>query len=478
LSKNKSENDLFFEIDSSVEEEEGPRDDNDGATRERNSSRMIVTADWSTPERALLVGARFKGEALGTAGRMGEGAGEPDLPELSRLAESAGAQIVAAHEVPIYKVHASRFLSEDRVNELAQEARALNANLVIFDDELSPNQQRNLQKAFDLNVIDRAQLILDIFALRARTAEGKLQVELAQLQYMLPRLRGLWAHLERQGGGIGTRGPGERQIESDRRKIRDRITRLRKLIEDVRSSRHNQRRRRERAHLPTVALVGYTNSGKSSLLNALAGASVETRNQLFATLDPTSRLCELPRGTATVLSDTVGFVKKLPHQLVVAFRATLEEAAFADLLLLVADSASERVERDIATTREVLKELGAEKKPILMVWNKTDLVQDRAVLKERAAQSGEPSVFVSAHTGEGLDALKTEMERLLETRSRRREIKLGYNSYDRLAYLHEQADVVNIEYAEDGIRVSADMPDWLAQECEQWAAADGEKKPA
>jgi GTP-binding protein HflX len=417
------------------------------------------------PERAMLVGAKFRGTPR--ADRENS-----DLPELARLATSAGARVLSVHEASMSKVNAACYITRDKLATLVEEAKNQEVNLVIFDEALSPNQQRTLQEEFSCKVIDRPQLILDIFAQRARTSEGKLQVELAQLNYMLPRLRGMWKHLERQGGGIGTRGPGEREIETDRRRVRDRIARLERDLGRVRSTRGTQRRKRQRAHLPSVALVGYTNAGKSSLLNALTSSRVETRDQLFATLDPSTRACDLPRGTVATLSDTVGFVNKLPHQLVAAFRATLEELTYADLLLLVVDAASENIERDVETTRRVINELGAGDKPIIMVWNKVDAIEDFAALRDRASKY-RCSAFVSAITGEGLDELRVEMERQLETRALRLEVALPYGSeaYRLVARLHEDADVVSVDYSETRIAVVADMPAWLAKECAGWAGA-------
>jgi len=433
-----------------------------------NREPIVIPPHPGEAERALLVGIRQKHR---TTPAQPKRLADHHMAELARLTASAGAIVLAQEEIALQKPDPATFISKSRVTTLTEESDALGANLVIFDDNLSPSQQRNLEEGMKRKVIDRAQLILDIFSQRARTAEGKLQVELAQLQYILPRLRGMWKHLDRQAGGIGTRGPGEREIETDRSRILTRIARLQAMLQRVKSHRNEQRKRRMRAHLPAVALVGYTNAGKSTLLNALTDSNVLTQDRLFATLDPTTRTCTLPRGTVAALSDTVGFVSKLPHELVAAFRATLEELCFADLLLQVVDVTSENLARDIDTTNAVIEELGASEKPRLIVWNKADCLDpndpDTHSKLEGLKATYPGSVVIAAQTGEGLTELRAAMEAALETRSRHLRVRLGYTQYDVLARLHEEADVLEVVYHDDHMEVTADMPGWLAQHLEQ-----------
>ncbi|MBI5708755.1 MAG: GTPase HflX [Candidatus Eisenbacteria bacterium] len=344
-------------------------------------------------ERAVLVGH---------AGR--DGADLPrSLEELARLADTAGARVLGSLVQRRGAVSPPHFIGKGKLTELKELAGGLEADLAIFNDDLSPPQVRNLEKALDVKVVDRSELILDIFARRARTRESRLQVELAQLQYMLPRLTGMWRHLERQAGGIGTRGPGETQLETDRRIVRERIARLRKELQGVERERETQRRRRRREF--RGALVGYTNAGKSTLFNALTRAQVFVEDRLFATLDATTRQMVSPERRRALLTDTVGFIRKLPHHLVASFHSTLVEAVEADLLLHVVDAADPDFHRQMRAVEGVLEELLETPRPTVLVFNKTDLVADRDSLAGLAVEF--PGAFlVSARTGEGLAALR------------------------------------------------------------------------
>ncbi len=350
-----------------------------------------------------------------------------------------------------------RYLGRGKLEEVKEQIAACDANLVACDDELAPRQERNLEAALGVPVIDRTAVILDIFADHAHSAEGKLQVELAQLEYNLARMRGLWTHLERLGGGIGTRGPGESQIETDRRLARDRIAALRRRLARLEQNRGVMRARRERSAIPRVALAGYTNAGKSTLLNALTGAEVGVGDRLFHTLDPTTRSLELS-GRAYLLTDTVGFIEKLPHQLVEAFKATLEETVLADLVLHVVD-ASAPEERRLAEMRavdEVLEEIGAGEKPRLLVLNKADLLDEDA--RREASLRHPGAVMVSALDGDGLDELREGIEVAFEDTLAEVELLVPYAEGARLHELHEVAGALERTEREDGVLVHARVP--------------------
>lgn len=339
------------------------------------------------------------------------------LQELAQLARAAGAEVVGVLKQQLDRPSPSYYLGSGKLKELAERRRETGYTIAIFDDELSPRQQRNLEEALQVKVIDRTALILDIFARRAQTREGQLQVELAQHQYLLPRLPGQWSHLERLGGGIGTRGPGESQLETDRRLIRQRIHRLQMRLEEVRKHRALYRRRRKRSGIPVVALVGYTSAGKSTLLNTLSDAAVLVANTLFSTLDPVTRRITLPGKREILLTDTVGFIQKLPPSLVAAFRATLEELSEAALLLHVVDITHERAAEQCATVEAVLKELELDHKPRLLALNKVDLlVRDEREMEGLAQElklSPPWGVFISAARGWGLDKLLSRIETML-----------------------------------------------------------------
>jgi GTPase len=359
-------------------------------------------------ERAVLVAVERKGEQF-----------DRELQELQELVHTAGGTVADIVTQKRESPNPGTYLGKGKVEEVKEIAIAHSADLVIIDDELTPVQQRNLGEMLERRVLDRTQLILDIFAQRARTREGKLQVELAQLNYLLPRLSRLYTKFERQAGGIGLRGPGETKLEADRRRIRQRISDLNKQIEQVSRHRRVQRASREREGFPTAALVGYTSAGKSTLLNALAGSDVYADPKLFATLDPTTRRVALPGGKPILVSDTVGFIRRLPHGLVAAFRATLEETTEADVLLHVVDASSPEMQEQMEAVMDVLTDLHIQDKPIVTVLNKIDLVQDTYALREMVARHPD-TVYVSALTGDGLPQLLRTVERVLAHAERRR----------------------------------------------------------
>jgi GTP-binding protein HflX len=393
-----------------------------------------------------------------------------ELKELLRTAGVAGVgELVQHRDQP----HPNSYLGPGKLKELKDEITRADANLVACDDELSPRQERNLESALGVPVIDRTAIILDIFASHAHTAEGKLQVELAQLEYNLARMRGLWSHLERLGagridGGIGTRGPGETQIETDRRLARDRISALRRKLAQVRASRSVMRAERERAHLPTVALAGYTNAGKSTLLNAMTGARVGVGERLFHTLDPTTRVLRTS-GRSYLVTDTVGFIRKLPHQLVDAFGATLEETRRADLILHVVD-ASVGEDELVAMTRaveDVLHEIGADDLSQLLVLSKADQVDDERRRELTLRHPG--AVLVSALSGEGIDALVERIEEEFARTLRDVELLIPYGEGGHLAELHEIAGDLEREETAEGVIVRARLPASVAARYERFA---------
>jgi GTPase len=382
---------------------------------------------------------------------------DESLSELRELLRTAGVAAVGELVQHRDRPHPNSYLGPGKLDELKQLLAASDANLVACDDELSPRQERNLEAALGMPVIDRTAIILDIFAAHAHSAEGKLQVELAQLEYNLARMRGLWSHLERLGGGIGTRGPGESQIETDRRLARDRIAALKRRLSNVRSTRSVMRAERERGHLPQVALAGYTNAGKSTLLNALTGSDVPVRDRLFHTLDPTTRVLRAG-GREYLLTDTVGFIRKLPHQLVDAFGATLEETIRADLILHVVDASADEdeLERMIRAVDDVLHEIGAEHATQLLVLAKADRLSDerRAQLSFRHPKA----IQVSAVAGDGLERLVERIADAFERRLADVELLVPYRDGGSLAELHELAGDLEREDTPDGVRVSARLP--------------------
>ena len=375
-----------------------------------------------------------------------ENADEESMEELSALLETAGGETVGVVTQSKDSPDPRTFIGEGKVAEVKELVEATDADLVIFDNPLSPSQQRNLAEELKVGVLDRSALILDIFAQRARTREGRLQVELAQYQYLLPRLTGMWTHLERQAGTsgkgpIGSKGPGETQLETDRRHIHRKIDKLKEELEEVRRIRGTQRQRRMKNEIPVAAIVGYTNAGKSTLLNALTGADIPANNRLFDTLDTTSRLLTVSDTMDVVISDTVGFIRKLPHQLVDAFKATLEELEYADLLLHVIDISNPHWQEQAQIVDSLIAELGAEQTPCLRVYNKSDLFWGDI------RPHGEDAVNISAKTGEGLDGLLAAIDRILDKGTRRVTIHLPYDKAGLLDLLYREAKVERVEYA-------------------------------
>ena len=387
-------------------------------------------------DRAVLVGLN-----AGCLSRE-ENASESSMEELAALLETAGGVCVGTVLQNKDTPDPRTFIGEGKVAEVKELVQGTGATMVIFDNALSPSQQRVLSDELGVGVLDRSALILDIFAQRARTKEGRLQVELAQYQYLLPRLLGMWTHLERQEGAIGTRGPGETQLETDRRHIRRKIQKLREELEQVRRVRATQRSRREKNEVPVVAIVGYTNAGKSTLLNALTGADIPANNRLFDTLDTTTRTLEISDTCTVLISDTVGFISKLPHHLVEAFKATLEELSFADLLLHVIDSSNPEWREQAAVVESLIYELGASETPRIDVFNKCDRYSGDIL------PHGEDIVTVSAKTGEGLDRLRSMIGDRLDAGAHRVTLSLPYDKGGLLDTLYQEAKVESVEYGE------------------------------
>ena len=384
------------------------------------------------PERAWLVATSL--------GDQPQAEIEDSLRELRALADTAQADVIGETLCRLRAIQPSAYIGRGKAQQIADDVRAAGASLAIFDDDLSPAQGRTLEELFGVRVVDRTQLILDIFAQRALTLEGRLQIELAQLHYLIPRLRGLWTHLERQKGGIGLKGPGEKQLELDRRRIEQRIGRIRDQLQLVRQRRAELRRGRRRHGWALLTLVGYTNAGKSTLLNRLTDAGVLADDQLFATLDPTTRQLRLPNHQPCLLTDTVGFIRKLPHHLVEAFKATLEEVNEADLLLHVIDASHPRVDEQIDAVEAVLRELGAHGKPVLAVFNKTDLERGRNQAI-RLADRFRHSVAISAATGDGTAALGQTIADLLRDRVAHLHLKIPAAEVRWIAALHANGKV-------------------------------------
>ena len=429
------------------------------------TSRLI---DLEVPvEKAFLVAVDTGSEDGWTA--------QESLSELANLATTAGAEVVGAEWQNRRHVDPNWYIGKGKAEELAAAKRETGFDLLITDDELSPAQQRALEDLLRVKVIDRSRLILDIFALHAQTHEGRLQVELAQLEYQLPRLTKLWTHLSRTQGGIGSRGPGESQLETDRRIIRTRISKMKERVEQVRQQRSTAARGRDRRLWPTVGIVGYTNAGKSTLLNTLVGSEVaKAEDKLFATLDPTSRQVRLGEGQTAIVTDTVGFIHKLPHQLVDAFRATLEEVNRADVLVEVVDASDPHVAEHRATVQVVLDELGAGEKPRLLAYNKADLVERAALDGSAVAPAVAGSVLVSALTGFGMDTLRAEIAALLGTLWVDIDASLPYTAGELLARVRERG-TVELEYGERDVRILGRVAPALASELEaaseRWAQA-------
>lgn len=382
------------------------------------------------------------------------------LAELERLVETAGGEVVGTIMQRRERPDTATYIGKGKLEELKSLQLETKATTIVFDDQLSPAQQRNIEKLMEVKVIDRTALILDIFAQRAHSYEGQLQVELAQMRYLLPRLGGKGLVMSRLGGGIGTRGPGETKLEVDRRTIRDKIHDIEESLEAVSAQRALQRIRRVESGLPCVAIVGYTNAGKSTLLNRLTDAGVLVEDKLFATLDPTIRMLVLPSGRKVLLADTVGFIRKLPHALIAAFRATLEEVVYADVLMHVIDASSEEWEAQSRSVYEVLKELGAADIKVLTVMNKVDCLNGPAKFRRLLWKPG--SVAISAKDGEGLNDLLASLDDLLSHLDRSLDLLIPYESSGVLNILHEQAVVQDTDYTPDGVKVRTLLPASLA----------------
>ena len=414
---------------------------------------LIETRKRGT-ERVFLVGVELESRA---------GLGIRDsLDELSELAASAGAEVVGDGAQKLAAPCATTYIGKGKAGEFAARCRQAGVDTVVFDDELTPAQSRNLERVFNCKVLDRTSLILDIFAQRARTREGKLQIELAQLQHLLPRLTGFWGHLSRQKGGIGMRGgEGEMQLEADRRRVQERIARISRDLEAVRRQRATQRNSRQRNHFALASIVGYTNAGKSTLLNRLTGADVLAENKLFATLDPTTRRLRLSTNQNVLLTDTVGFIRKLPHGLVEAFKATLEEVVQADLLLHVVDISHPRAEEQIESVDAVLGEIGARGKPTVMVFNKIDQLNAGQAVLSRLLERYPRGVALSAASGEGIAALLSELGSQLRPIREFMELSVPHEQAGVIARLHEVGQVVERDYNGKTARIKARIPPHL-----------------
>lgn len=410
--------------------------------KQTGSSSLAQTA-----ERTILVGMEYGG-MLSTLGWSVE----DSLEELKQLADTAGAQVVAKFLQKRPKPDPAFFIGRGKVQELALYVQQENIDLCIFDDELTPAQQRNIEQAMGIRVLDRTALILDIFAQRARTNEGKLQVELAQLQYTLPRIMGKGLSLSRLGGGIGTRGPGETKLEVDRRRIRDRIAYIKECIGKVKSVRNLHRAGRVKASVPTVSLVGYTNAGKSTLLNVLTNSDIYAKDQLFATLDPTTRQLDLPDKQQAILTDTVGFIQRLPHQLVAAFQSTLEEVVESDVLLHVIDVSHELYKEQSNAVYKVLEQIGAKDKTIITVYNKIDKLPEDSALPERLTRE-ENSICISAKGRKNLDGLLALIAENLKLQSIEADFMIPYSDTAVVSKLHEAGTVLEQEYLAEGTRL-------------------------
>jgi GTP-binding protein HflX len=408
-------------------------------------------------ERALLVGAYTEASEQSEARSL--------LDELAELVETLGVPIVEKMLVHHREKHARYLIGSGKAEEIVAHARELQCDVIIFDNELTPSQQRNWEKVAGTGVavIDRQEVILDIFAKRAQTREARLQIELARMEYSLPRLTRAWGHLVRQGGGIGAKGEGESQLEQDKRRIRGAIDRCKRELEAVRSSRATQRKDRKRAPVPNAAIVGYTNSGKSSLLRRLTGAEVLVEDKLFATLDTTTRKIALPNKQPLLLTDTVGFVRKLPHRLVEAFRATLEEAVMADFLVHLLDASQPQVMEFYNTTVKVLAELGADEKRTIVAFNKIDKLESDSVLMGLRRHFPD-ALFVSVHTGEGMDNLVERMSEFVSNGLAAYELRLPQTAGDAIARLHRHGRILQTDYEGDEVHIHAMLPTRLAEE--------------
>lgn len=435
----------------SIEDAENINFVNTVSTIERILDKQTGTASLQVmSERAILIGMEWgRNDSLWTV--------DDSLEELKQLADTAGATVIKKFIQKRPKPDPAFFIGRGKVQELALYAQQENIDLCIFDDELSPAQQRNIESVMGIRILDRTALILDIFAQRARTNEGKLQVELAQLQYTLPRIMGKGLMLSRLGGGIGTRGPGETKLEVDRRRIRDRIAFIKDQIEKVKAVRSLHRSKRKKNNVFEVSLVGYTNAGKSTLLNTLTNSDIYAKDQLFATLDPTTRQLTLPNKQEIIITDTVGFIQRLPHQLIAAFRSTLEVVTEADLLVHVIDVSHELYKEQAAAVHEVLKEIGAETKPVITVYNKIDKLPPDSKLADRLALE-EDTVCISAAKKLNLETLQQMIESHLKSKAVEVTLCIPYAETAKAAQLHETANVLEQDYTENGAVMKVILP--------------------
>lgn len=435
----------------SIEDAENINFVNTVSTIERILDKQTGTASLQVmSERAILIGMEWgRNDSLWTV--------DDSLEELKQLADTAGATVIKKFIQKRPKPDPAFFIGRGKVQELALYAQQENIDLCVFDDELSPAQQRNIESVMGIRILDRTALILDIFAQRARTNEGKLQVELAQLQYTLPRIMGKGLMLSRLGGGIGTRGPGETKLEVDRRRIRDRIAFIKEQIEKVKAVRSLHRSKRKKNNVFEVSLVGYTNAGKSTLLNTLTNSDIYAKDQLFATLDPTTRQLTLPNKQEIIITDTVGFIQRLPHQLIAAFRSTLEVVTEADLLVHVIDVSHELYKEQAAAVHEVLKEIGAETKPVITVYNKIDKLPPDSKLADRLALE-EDTVCISAAKKLNLETLQQMIETHLKSKAVEVTLCIPYAETAKSAQLHETANVLEQEYTETGAVMKVILP--------------------
>jgi GTP-binding protein HflX len=425
--------------------------------------RMIETRPQKTQERALLIGLEKDGVSKWDL--------RDSLEELRELASSAGAKVVDTVTQKLPKPTAPYYIGRGKAESIKDSCQDQQVTSVIFNDELSPAQGRNLENLFARKVLDRTQLILDIFAQRARSREGRLQIELAQLQYLLPRLTRMWHHLSRQTGGIGTRGPGETQLEVDRRRVQERIARLERELEAVRKTRAIQREGRKRHQWPVAAVVGYTNAGKSTLLNLLTGADVVAENKLFATLDPTTRSFVLPNKQRVLLTDTVGFLRKLPHTLIESFKATLEEVSEADLLIHIVDLSHPRVDEQMEAVDGVIKELDAYGKQTLIVFNKIDNLPNLELV-DSYLKRFPGSVAISARTGEDVHKLVQGLEDALSSWRLRSRFRIPANESALIAEIHRVGHVLELRYEGSDAVIVAHVPPHLEQKLANYAARE------
>ncbi len=421
---------------------------------------MIQTRPKKTQERAVLVGLEHAGVSKWDL--------KDSLDELKELANSAGAEVVDTVTQKLDRPTAPYYIGKGKAELIKDSLQDRQITSVIFDDELSPAQGRNLETLLSRKVLDRTQLILDIFAQRARSREGRLQIELAQLQYLLPRLTRMWNHLSRQTGGIGTRGPGETQLEVDRRRVQERIARLERELESVRKTRAVQREGRKRHQWPVASVIGYTNAGKSTLLNLLTGADVVAENKLFATLDPTTRSFVLPNKQRMLLTDTVGFLRKLPHTLIESFKATLEEVHEADLLIHVVDLSHPRVDEQMEAVDNVVKELDAFGKQTLIVFNKIDKLPNPDLI-ESYVKRFPGSVAISARTGENVAGLVQALQDTLSSWRLRSRFRIPSKESALIAEIHRVGHVLELRYDGDDAIIVAHVPPQLEQKLSQFA---------